>query len=287
MGLLDDRVALITGAGAGLGRSHALAFAKEGAKVVVNDLGCEPDGSGGEASLAGKVVDEIKELGGDAIADTHSVNDAEGAKAMVELGINEFGKLDILVNNAAILRDRSFMKMTEDDWDAVISVHLKGAFYVTKQAFAHMREKGYGRIIMTTSTAGLFGNFGQANYSAAKAGLYGMMMTLAKEGAKYGITVNCLAPAAYTRLTVDMLSKRGVTQEQLDPGKVSPAVVYLCSEAAADISGQVVYARGNRIRLINMTWHEVAERPIEEPAWDPAEAGDMLRQAVKELTKEQ
>ena len=283
MGLLDGRVALITGAGAGLGRAHALAFAKEGAKVVVNDIGCAVDGSGAEKSVALKVVEEIRSQGGEAIADTNSVADAQGAKSMVEASINAFGKLDILVNNAAILRDRSFAKMTEDDWDAVLSVHLKGAFYVTKPAFEHMRDKGYGRIIMTTSTAGLFGNFGQTNYSAAKAGLYGMMMTLAKEGAKYGITVNCLAPAAYTRLTVDLLGKRGVTPEQLDPAKVSPVVVYLCSEAGADLTGNVVYARGNTIKLVSMSFHPVAERALEEPAWNPLEAGEKIREAVKKL----
>ncbi len=225
----DDQVAVVTGAGAGLGRVYALELAKRGAKVVVNDLGGARDGSGeGSSSAADQVVEEIKALGGEAVASYDSVATVEGGEAIVNKALESYGRLDILINNAGILKDRSFGKMSPEAWEQVLSVHLSGAYNVTRPAFMKMREGGYGRIVMTTSAAGLYGNFGQTNYSAAKMGLVGLMNTLKLEGEKYHIKVNTVSPIAATRLTEDILPPD--LFEKLKPEFVAPLVLYLCSE---------------------------------------------------------
>ncbi len=224
----DDQVAIVTGAGGGLGRIHALELAKRGAKVVVNDLGGARDGSGkGSATPAQKVVDEIKALGGEAIANYDNVATSDGGENIVKSAIDTYGAVDILINNAGILRDKSFIKMEPENWQAVLDVHLNGAYNVTKPAFKVMREKGFGRIVMTTSAAGLYGNFGQTNYSSAKMGLAGLMNTLKLEGKKYNIKVNTVAPIAASRLTEDILPPE--LFEKMKPEFVSPLVLYLCS----------------------------------------------------------
>lgn len=224
----DGQVAVVTGAGAGLGKAYALELAKKGAKVVVNDLGGARDGTGRSTSAADQVVEEIKALGGEAVANYDSVADPEGGRRMIQTAIDHFGRVDILINNAGILRDKTLVKMEPENWDAVMNVHLKGAYNVTRPAFTQMRSQGYGRIIFTTSAAGLYGNFGQTNYSAAKLGLLGFMNTLKAEGGKYNIKVNTVAPVAATRLTEDILPPDML--EKLKPEFVAPLVLYLCSE---------------------------------------------------------
>jgi NAD(P)-dependent dehydrogenase (short-subunit alcohol dehydrogenase family) len=237
MGMLDGKIALVTGAGGGLGRAHAILLAKEGAKVVVNDLGGARDGTGASASMADGVVDEINAAGGQAVAHYGSVTSKEDAQSMVQAAVDSFGKIDILIANAGILRDKSFKNMTDDMWDVVMDVHLRGTYLVTKIAYDVMIEQGTGgRIIMTSSTSGLLGNFGQTNYGAAKAGIAGFMRCLWLEGMKYGITVNVLAPTATSRLTTDILPED--IQEDFPPEAVSPPVVWLCTDEAKDVSGR-------------------------------------------------
>lgn len=223
----DGRVAVITGAGGGLGKTYALDLASRGASIVVNDLGGAADGTGGGSSMADATVKEINEAGGKAVANYDSVATPEGGKAIIQTALDNFGKVDILINNAGILRDKSFLKLEPKDLEAVIDVHLKGAFFVTQPAFASMKENGFGRIVMASSGAGIFGNFGQSNYGAAKMGLVGLMNVLAVEGAKYDIKVNTIAPIAKTRLTEDLL---GPVADALDPNFVTPLVTYLSSE---------------------------------------------------------
>ncbi len=223
------RVAIVTGAGAGLGKDYAVELAKRGAKVVVNDLGGSRDGSGsGSASAADLVVNEIKAAGGEAVANYDNVASTQGGENIVNTAINTYGKVDILINNAGILRDKSFGKMTEQEWDAVIAVHLKGTFNVTRPAFVNMRENKYGRIILTSSGSGMFGNFGQGNYAAAKAGMAGMVNVLKLEGAKYNIKANLLMPSAGTRLTEDVMPPEMF--KKLDVKYITPGVLYLASE---------------------------------------------------------
>ncbi len=219
--LLKDRVAIVTGAARGLGRAHALALARHGAKVVVNDL---------DADAAAAVCAEIQAAGGEAMASSASVTDPARVEDMVAETIERWGQVDILVNNAGILRDKTFAKVTMEDFRLVIEVHLMGSVYCTRAVWGHMRERGYGRIIFTTSSSGLYGNFGQSAYSAAKMGLVGLMQTLAQEGARYGIHVNCLAPSAATQMTEGLLPPEDLAA--LDPERVSPAVVALASAAA-------------------------------------------------------
>ena len=223
----DGRVAVITGAGGGLGKEYALELARRGARVVVNDLGGAVDGSGSSKGAADVVVDEIREAGGEAVASYDSVATREGGAAIVQTAVDVFGSVDIVINNAGILRDKSFANMTLDEVEAVLDVHLKGAFFVSHPAFKVMKELGYGRFVHTTSASGLFGNFGQTNYGAAKAGLVGLSNVLAIEGAKYNIKSNAVAPTARTRMTEDIL---GPFAEMFDPRQVMPMVVYLCSE---------------------------------------------------------
>ena len=226
----DGQVAIVTGAGGGLGREHALALAARGAKVVVNDLGGARDGSGGSASAADAVVAEIEAAGGEAIANAASVTDYAAVQAMVDQAMTKWGRIDILVNNAGVLRDKTFAKMDIEDFRFVVDVHLMGAVNCTKAVWDGMRERNYGRIVMTTSSSGLYGNFGQANYGAAKMALVGFMQTLSIEGAKNNIKVNCLAPTAHTRMTEDLGA--ALPLEALGPELVSPGLLYLVSEEA-------------------------------------------------------
>lgn len=226
----DGRVAIVTGAGGGLGREHALALAKRGARVVVNDLGGARDGSGSSATAAEAVVAEIEALGGEAIANAASVTDHVAVEAMVKSAMDRWGRVDILVNNAGVLRDKTFAKMELEDFRFVVDVHLMGAVNCTKAVWEIMRQQNYGRIVMTTSSSGLYGNFGQANYGAAKMALVGLMQTLAIEGQKNDIRVNCLAPTAHTRMTEDLGA--ALPLEHLGPELVSPGVLYLVSENA-------------------------------------------------------
>ena len=239
----DGKVAIITGAGGGLGRQHALMMAKRGALIVVNDLGGSIDGVGSNDSAAQIVVDEIKAIGGEAVADHNTVATPEGGQAIVQTAIDTYGRVDIVINNAGILRDKAFHNMTPDLLNPVIDVHLKGAFYVTQPAFVHMREQGYGRIISTSSAAGVFGNFGQTNYGAAKMGLVGFTRVLGVEGARFNIKANAIAPLAMTRMTEDIL---GALKDKLAPELVSPLVAYLAHEDCP-VSGQLFSVGGGRV----------------------------------------
>jgi len=242
----DGRVAVITGAGGGLGKTYALELARRGASVVVNDLGGSADGRGGSSSMADATVKEIVEAGGQAVANYDSVATPEGGKGIVQTALDHFGRVDVLVNNAGILRDKSFAKLEPKDLEAVLDVHLLGAFFVTQPAFASMKENGYGRIVMASSGAGIFGNFGQSNYGAAKMGLVGLMNVLAVEGAKYNIKVNTIAPVAKTRLTEQLL---GGLADTLDPTFVTPLVVYLCSEKC-ELTHEIFDVGGGRYARI-------------------------------------
>ena len=226
----EGRVAIVTGAANGLGKSHALSLAKLGAKVVVNDFGGARDGTGGSSEAEEKVVEEIKAAGGEAIANGADVSSEEQVGAMVKQTLDQWGRIDILVNNAGILRDKSFAKMEMSDWDKVVAVHLTGSAICTRAVWPVMREQKYGRVIMTTSTSGLYGNFGQANYGAAKMGVAGLMNTLCLEGEKYDIKVNCVAPTAATRMTEDLMPKEVLAL--LEPEAITPAVLFLASDQA-------------------------------------------------------
>ncbi|MGQ0434163.1 MAG: SDR family oxidoreductase [Microthrixaceae bacterium] len=242
----DGKVAIITGAGGGLGRSHALDLAKRGALVVVNDLGGSTDGTGHSETAAQKVVDEIKAIGGEAVANYDSVATPEGGQSIVQTAIDSFGRVDIIINNAGILRDTSFKNMTPDQLNPVLDVHLRGAFYVTQPAWQLMRDQGYGRIINTSSAAGIFGNFGQGNYGAAKMGLVGLTRVLAIEGAKNNIKVNAIAPVAKTRMTEELL---GAAADKLAPEFVTPIVTYLAHEDCP-VTGEVYSVGGGRVAKI-------------------------------------
>ena len=226
----NDRVAIVTGAGAGLGKQHALELARRGVKVVVNDFGGARDGTGGSSTVAEEVVEEIKSAGGEAMAAGCSVTDVDAVEKMVADTIQKWGHVDILVNNAGVLRDKSFHKMELDDFDFVMDVHLMGSVNCTKAVWNHMRERQYGRLVMTTSSTGLYGNFGQANYGAAKLALVGFMNTLHQEGAGKGIHTNCISPVAATRMTEDLMPEEAL--KLLVPEAVTPAVVFLCSDGA-------------------------------------------------------
>ena len=226
----DEQVAIVTGAGHGLGRSHALALAERGARVVVNDLGGARDGTGSSLTAAESVVAEIEAAGGEAIANGADVTDPDAVESMVAEALERWGRIDVLVNNAGILRDKSFAKMTLDDFELVLRVHLTGSAICTKAVWDHMRERNYGRILVTTSSSGLYGNFGQANYGAAKLGLVGLMNTLKAEGAKYDIRINALAPVAHTRMTDELVPDEA--KALMQPEEVTPGVVYLVSKDA-------------------------------------------------------
>jgi NAD(P)-dependent dehydrogenase (short-subunit alcohol dehydrogenase family)/acyl dehydratase/putative sterol carrier protein len=269
MKLLEGKVAIITGAGGGLGRAHALAFAAEGAKVLVNDPGVSRDGSGGGAKMADAVVDEIQKAGGQAAANYDSV--ADGGDKIVKAAVDAFGKVDILVNNAGILRDKTIHNMTDDMWDLVVAVHLRGTFLCTRAAAKVMKDKGTGgRIINTTSVAGLKGNFGQSNYSAAKAGIYGFTLTAAMELAKDGITVNAIAPIAKTRMTEEIES----VPAEYRPEEVSPLVLFFASDLSKDLSGRIIGVHGRHLFEYKM---EITEGKEKKEAWTPAEIGEWIR----------
>ena len=286
MGLLEGKVAIVTGAGGGLGRAHALLLAEHGACVVVNDLGGARDGTGSSNSMADSVVEEIRNAGGQAAATYGSVTEDDAAKAMVQCAVDNFGRLDILINNAGILRDRSFKNMTDAEWDAVIEVHLRGAYLVTKHSWQQMLTQGNGgRIIMTSSTSGLIGNFGQANYGAAKAGLAGFMRVLALEGIKYGITVNVLAPAALSRMTEDLMPESEETAVRMAPEKVSPTVAWLCTDAAAKVTGRQFCVSGNRTTLLSWQYDVLAERDSSDEPWTVEAIGEQIEASMDSWPK--
>jgi NAD(P)-dependent dehydrogenase (short-subunit alcohol dehydrogenase family) len=278
MGLLDGKVAIVTGSGGGIGREHALAMSKEGAALVINDLGGARDGTGGGHNMADQVVDEIKAAGGEAVANYDSVASVEGGKGILKTALDAFEKVDIVVNNAGILRDKSFANTTEDLWDIVVSVHLKGTYCVTHAVYNHMKERGQGGVIInTSSTSGLNGNFGQSNYGAAKAGIAGFTRCLAIEGTKYGIRAFILAPVALTRLTDDL---PGFSDEKLkarmNPALVSPLVTYLASDLSKEHNGKTFFVGGGRIAEMKVVTFAGVTKSEDGGVWTPQEiAGKM------------
>ncbi len=253
MGLLDGKVAIITGAGNGLGEAYAKLFAREGAAVVVNDLGGARDGSGADRSAAQKVVDAIVAEGGRAVANGDDVSTVAGGENILKTALDAFGRVDILVCNAGILRDRSFANTSEADWDAVIKVHLKGTYCCALPVWKWMKENGGGSMVLTSSTSGLYGNFGQTNYGAAKAGIYGMVRVMAIEGRKYNIRVMGLAPGAYTRMTSDLPGRQGREPDPLSlPENVAPGVLFMVSDLAAEHSGKILGVSARGVREIKM-----------------------------------
>ncbi len=274
-GLLQGKIAIVTGAGGGIGRAHALALAREGARVVVNDLGGDRHGGGKGSDAADKVVEEIKAAGGDAVASYDTVASREGADAILWAALSRFGRVDVLVNNAGILRDRTLLNMSQDDLDKVLDVHLRGTFFCTQAVARHLKIQGQGgRIVNTTSLSGMIGNFGQANYAAAKAGIYGLTRVAALELQKIGVTVNAIAPVALTRMTNDLAVFRGASERDLGPQFVAPVVVFLASDLAADVTGQVVGVQAGKIFLYRVETTDGAEKDPASGPWTP--------QAIKE-----
>jgi len=292
-----DKVVIVTGAGGGLGRSHSLEFAKRGAKVVVNDLGGSVDGSGGSSDAANNVVKEITEAGGVAIPNGSSVTDDDGVKNMVDQTMDEFGRIDILINNAGILRDRSFTKMTMEDFTLVTDIHLMGSVKPTKMVWEIMKEQNYGRILVTTSSTGLYGNFGQSNYGAAKLGVVGFVNTLKLEGQKYNINCNVLCPVAYTRMTENLMPPEA--EQLLTPGSVTPAVIYLSSEngptgtilcAGAGVYSvaKIMESDGENLGLeasaedLEKNWDKISDFSEAKPFFNGGEqTGKVLEKAMK------
>jgi len=250
---VQDRVIVVTGAGGGLGREYALTLAAEGASVIVNDLGGARDGTGAGHNMADEVVKEIKDAGGRAAANYDSVAEPEGAENIIKTALDEFGAVHGVVSNAGILRDGTFHKMTSENWDAVLKVHLYGGYNVLRAAWPHFREQSYGRVVVATSTSGLFGNFGQTNYGAAKLGLVGLINTLALEGAKYNIHANAVAPIAATRMTQDILPPE--VFEKLTPEYVAPVVAYLCTEENPN-NGSVFVVGGGKVQRVALFQNE-------------------------------
>jgi len=264
----EGRVAIVTGAGAGLGRDYAIELAKRGAKVVVNDLGGSTDGVGSDKAAADQVVDEIRAAGGEAVANHDTVATVEGGEGIVKTALDTFGKVDILINNAGILRDKSFVKMEEENWDAVMDVHLKGAYCVTRPAFINMKANGYGRIVMTGSVSGVIGNFGQTNYAAAKLGIAGLTNALKLEGAKHDIKINVILPGAVTRLSAPTMP--GEAFEAFKVEHVTPVVLYMCSEPCAD-SGYYIHAFAghfSRSNIVTSPGTMFSEVPTAEQVMD-------------------
>jgi NAD(P)-dependent dehydrogenase (short-subunit alcohol dehydrogenase family) len=281
--LCEGRICVVTGAGRGIGREYALSLAGHGAKVVVNDLGGSRDGTGVDAGPAQEVVEEIVAAGGEAVANVDDVSSWEGAASMIQQAIDSFGGLDVLINNAGILRDRMLFSMTEEEWDAVIKVHLKGTFAPSHHAAAYWRERSKAgeandaRLINTTSVSGLYANVGQTNYGAAKAGIAAFTQIAAQELARYGVTVNAIAPGALTRLTGD-LEVPDEIRRNFAPEAVAPAVTWLASSESSDVTGQVVEASG-LVLAVAEGWHR---GPSTEPIASAAEVGPVLRRLVAE-----
>ena len=267
-----DQVAIVTGAGGGLGRCHALELARRGAKVVINDLGGTMDGSGGSSDAAEAVVAEIKAMGGEAIANGGSVSDRAGAQSMVEDAMNAWGRVDVLINNAGILRDKSFSKMTLDDFEMVVNVHLMGAAYCSHAVWPIMREQNYGRILMTTSPSGLYGNFGQTNYGAAKMGQVGLMNSMKIEGAKNNIHTNSIAPVAATRMTENLMPEEVL--EKLGPELVTPAAIFLVSEEAPN--GVILQAQGGQYSLAAVVENNGVNLGVDATADDVASSYEAI-----------
>jgi NAD(P)-dependent dehydrogenase (short-subunit alcohol dehydrogenase family) len=285
-GICDGRIALVTGAGRGLGRAHALELARQGARVVVNDLGCELDGTGGGSGPAGEVVDEIRAAGGEAVANGDDVADFAGAANIVATAIDAFGGLDVVVNNAGFVRDRMFANVAEDEWDAVVRVHLKGHFAVARHAAAHWRDQAKAgtpvdaRIVNTSSGAGILGSIGQAAYSAAKAGIATLTLVQAAELGRYGVTANALCPAARTRMTEGIFTEMMATPDAPDafdamaPENVSPLVAWLASAASAHVTGRMFEVEGGKVGIAT-GWHH---GPTQDKGarWEPAELGPVI-----------
>jgi NAD(P)-dependent dehydrogenase (short-subunit alcohol dehydrogenase family) len=280
MGLLDDKVVIITGAGGGIGRAHARLFAGEGAKIVVNDLGGARDGSAGEANAADKVVEEIRASGGSAVANHDSVASADGAGALIRTAVSAFGRVDVLINNAGILRDKSFLKMDEAMWDAVVAVHMKGTF-LCSQLFARqvVAQGGGGRIVNTTSVSGMLGNFGQANYSSAKAGIYGLTRTMSIELQKHRVTVNAIAPIAKTRMTEDLPMFQGV--DTLTAEHIAPAALFLGSDLCGDRTGHVLAIAGARVYAFKVVETTGRFKETDNGVWTAREIAESWDAIVK------
>jgi NAD(P)-dependent dehydrogenase (short-subunit alcohol dehydrogenase family) len=288
VGICDGRVVIVTGAGGGLGRAHALAFAAEGAKVVVNDIGTSREGEGASTAPAQSVVDEITAAGGEAVANTDDIADWDGAGRLVQTAIDTFGGLDVLVNNAGFLRDRMLISMSVEEWDAVIRVHLRGHFCPLRHAGAYWREQSKAgasvdaRIINTSSGAGLMGSVGQGNYSAAKAGIVGMTLVASAELARYGVTANAIAPAARTRMTEvampDMMKKPESGFDAMAPENVSPLVVWLGSTESADVTGRVFEVEGGLVSLADGWQH--GPRAEQNERWKPSELGRVVKDLI-------
>lgn len=283
MGMLEGKVAVITGAGRGIGRGEALLFAREGARVVVNDLGGEWDGTGADPRAASQVVEEVRAAGGEAVAHFEDISEPDGAESLIRLALQTWGRLDVAVNNAGILRDRMIFNMSVEDWDAVMKVHLRGHFLVTRAACAHWRDRSKageqvsGRVVNTSSTSGILGNVGQSNYGAAKAGIAAFSYIVAMEMARYGVTVNAIAPGARTRLTEKTFGDLSLPEGQFDalaPENIAPLVTFLASDAAAHITGQVFYVQGGLVQLYQ-GWMPVAEIQKDD-RWTPSELADRV-----------
>jgi NAD(P)-dependent dehydrogenase (short-subunit alcohol dehydrogenase family) len=285
MGMLEGKVAVITGAGRGIGKEIALMMVKQGAKVVVNDLGATEDGEGSDKKIADEVVEEIKDSGGEAAASYDSVADSESAGAIIQTAVDAFGKLDILVNNAGILRDRMVFKMSDEEWEAVLKVHLYGAFYCTRAAAVHFRKEMSGRLIHFTSTSGLIGNVGQSNYAAAKMGIVGLSRVCALDLQRYNVTSNCIAPFAWTRLigtipTADPAQEARVEKiKRMTPADIAPLACYLASDQAQNVNSQVFGVRGKEVYLFSQP--RIVRSIHDSEGWTPEKLGDMLEQTMK------
>ena len=284
-GMVEGKVVVVTGAGGGIGRDIALMMAAQGAKVVVNDIGASVSGEGNDAGPAQRVVDEIKAAGGQAVANTDSVSEPAAAQRIVETAVDTFGRIDVVVNNAGILRDRFFHKMSEPEWDAVIKVHLYGAYYVSRAAANHFKEQGSGAFVHMTSTSGLIGNFGQANYSAAKLGIAALSKSIALDMQRFNVRSNCIAPFAWSRMIgsipteTDEEKARVERIKQMTPAKIAPVAVYLGSDAAKEVNGQIFAVRNNEIFLISQP------RPVRSvhrsEGWTPETVAEHAMPALK------
>jgi NAD(P)-dependent dehydrogenase (short-subunit alcohol dehydrogenase family) len=280
MALLDDKVAIITGAGNGIGRATALLFAREGAKVIVNDLGGSRAGSGADHAAADAVVSEIRKAGGIAEPSYDSVASKEGARAIVEKAISSFGRVDVLVNNAGILRDKTLLKLDVADFQAVLDVHLTGSFLCTQAAAEHMKSQGKGSIINTSSVSGMLGNFGQTNYAAAKAGIYGLTRTASIELQRYGVRVNAVAPIAKTRLTEDLPMFEKI-EDTLSPEHVAPAHLFLASDLARDVTGVVLAVAGGRMSVFKVVESPGKYKEADAGVWTASEIAEHFESISK------